>query len=75
MKPQKKFARIVVAIVLLAVVALISIWGYSEGQLRHLADQQQSYLSPEDGMRSLVATWYSDVERVEIVATGEEVTV
>jgi hypothetical protein len=71
MKVPKKFSRLVIAFVVLAAAALVSIWGYSAGQLRCLANQQ-AYFSPEDGMRALASSWYSDVAKVEIVSARKE---
>ena len=58
-----------VAAVLVFILALI--WIYSAGQLWVLKDEAV-YANPEDGMRALIASGYSGVEKIEIVHAGRE---
>jgi len=52
-------------------LAIAGLYVYSRGRLQTLLDQTV-YASPEQGMRELVATWYSGVDRVEIVHADKE---
>jgi hypothetical protein len=61
------------AIVILAVVAVLTTaWVYSAGQLRAL-EGQMVYPTPEDGMRELIANYYSGVDKVKIVHAGKDI--
>jgi len=69
---RRKLLLGVAIVVLVASVVLTSIWSYSSGQLRALKGQKV-HATPEDGMRELVASSYSGVEKVELVYGGESV--
>ena len=70
---RRRKLRLGVAIVVLMVsFVLISIGLFSAGQLRTLKGQA-IYATPEDGMRRLIAGYYSGVERVDIVHAGKSI--
>ncbi len=69
---RRKRLLLSVAIVAMVVCVLPAIMGaYSTGQLRALK-AQAVYVNPEDGMRTLIASGYSGVNKVEIVHVGRE---
>ena len=71
MNRRKKFL-LSAAIVAMAVCVPLAITGvYSAGQLRALK-AQAVYANPEDGMRKLISSSYSGVNKVEIVHVGRE---
>lgn len=62
-----------VAIVALVVgIALTTAWAYSVRQLQDLQDQTV-YASPEAGMRELVVSHYSGVDKVDIAHADKEI--
>ena len=68
----RKRVLLSVAIVAMVVCVPLAITGvYSAGQLRALK-VQAVYANPEDGMRTLIASGYSGVNKVEIVHIGRE---
>jgi len=60
-----------IALILVIGLALAGVYVHSRRQLQTL-QSQTAYGSPEEGMRELVASWYSRVEEIEIVHAGGE---
>jgi len=72
MKQQKILLVSAAVAIIVAGPILTTIWVYSEVQLRALGTQAV-HASPEDGMRALIASSYSGVNKVEIVHAGSEI--
>jgi len=72
MNHRKKFLLIAAIVILAVGVVLATTWVYSIGQLRAL-EGQVIYATPEDGMRELIASYYSGVDKVEIVHSEKEI--
>lgn len=72
MNHRRKFLLIAVIVILAVGVVLTTTWIYSAGQLRAL-EGKVVYVTPEDGMRELIASCYSGVDKVEIVHADKEI--
>lgn len=72
MNHRRKLLLITAIVILTVGVVLTTTWVYSAGQLRAL-EGQVVYETPEDGMRELIASYYSGVDKVEIVHADKEI--